>query len=105
MDATESLLKEHGLDFHNQNTIIPSAEEKQRSRELHEHRRCPHCDHEVSIADVISMLFGNGWDRPVEVQHNDGSTEWRFATTVNPQTMRVIGCLEASVPRPVTPYL
>ena len=93
LDYAENFLKEHGLDYHNQNTIIPSTEEKQRSRELHERRRCPHCDQEVSIADVVSMLFGNGFDRPVEVRHNDGSTEWIFATKVNPQTMRVLGCL------------
>jgi hypothetical protein len=92
MSDIESFLKEHGFDYHNQNTVIPSAEEKRRSRDLHEHRRCPHCDNVISIADVISMLFGNGFDRPVEVQHNDGSTEGRFATTVNPQTMRVLGC-------------
>ncbi len=49
---------------------------------------------------MISMLFGNGWDRPVKVRHNDVSTEWRFATKVNPQTMRVVGHALALVVRP-----
>jgi hypothetical protein len=93
MTDIDAYLKERGLDYWNQNTVIPSAEEKQRSRELHEHRRCPRCDHEISIADAISMVFGNGWDQPVLVQCDDGSTEWIFATKANPQRVRILGCL------------
>ena len=91
MDATERFLKraEYLCD---PNRVFPSTEERKRSHELYEHRRCPNCDHQISIADVISMLFGNGWDRPVEVQHEDGSIEWVFATKANPQVVRVLGC-------------
>jgi hypothetical protein len=90
IDTFLNLIKERGYDYENQDTVIPSMEERRRSRDLQNYRRCPHCNERISLSDAISMVVGTGWDGPVKVQYNDGSIDVLHATEVNPQTMRIL---------------
>jgi hypothetical protein len=69
---------------------IPSRDEKERAIDLVKKRECPHCQNRIRLGDVISMLFGAGWDQTVFVQLPDGSECAVRASTVNTQTMRII---------------
>jgi hypothetical protein len=90
MDAIERFLTENGIDYWNQHTVIPSTEERKRSMHLHHTRPCPHCNNRISLSDAISMVIGQGFNRAVKVQDNDGSIYVMEASHVNPQTMRIL---------------
>src|SRR4051812_10962583 len=64
--------------------------EKARSWRLARERRCPHCQQAVSLADAIAMVQGDGVERWVEVQTEDGKVGPLRVWDVNPQSMRIL---------------
>lgn len=73
-----------------QGTTFPSEEESQRALELARNRRCPHCGDIISLRDVICMLNGEGVERWILVQLENGNVEPIKMGEVNPQRVRII---------------
>src|SRR4051794_29446562 len=71
--------------------------EKARSSRLARERGCPHCHGVISLADAISMVQGDGFERWVEVETEDGKFVGPLRVAdVNPQTMRILDKQHAS---------
>jgi hypothetical protein len=51
---------------------------------------CPHCQHELTLKEVIEILNGDGSTKYVHVKLPDGSFGFIEAGLVNPNTVEIL---------------
>jgi len=53
-------------------------------------RRCPGCNHKLTLGQVITMMHGSGYEQYVRVKLADGSVALVEAGLVNPTLVEVL---------------
>ncbi len=62
--------------------------------------RCPHCTHELTVKEAITILNGTGFKRMVPVRLPDGQTTFLEAGIINPHTVEILESPEQFIQRP-----
>jgi hypothetical protein len=69
---------------------LNQAEPRSTEAETDPERRCPVCNHKLTLGQIITMMHGSGYEQYVGVKLADGSIALVEAGLVNPTLVEVL---------------